>query len=188
MGLSKLMLPHGYQMDEDKIKEIEVIEQETIDYLPKQRLSKIKRMGKLGLDLLERDLKEGAINPLDVKITVKYLESLISSLKRNTLDDLALEESTKYGKTFEYLGTTITRSEGAARFNYAGCQEIVDLEAQLKNRKEVYKKAYEFVVEGTGVATTEEVNGELVQCWIDENGQSLRLPEKNYSKASLRIK
>ena len=87
-------------------------------------------------------VKEGEIDPLKAIIVLKEIEKKAKEYK-SKIDDIALEEITKYGRGgTEIDGYNISSRSAAGRWDFKHITEIQNLEKQLKELKEKHKSAY----------------------------------------------
>ena len=68
-------------------------------------------------------LEAGTINPLKLKLQLKWIEKLTENL-HSKLNDAALKEAEKYGKTFDMNGFKVEQVEAGIKYAYAGCGDI----------------------------------------------------------------
>lgn len=97
----------------------------------------------------------GNIDPLALKVRLKWLEKLIDAIDK-PIKDSAMKEAAKYGKKFEYKNFIIEEMESGTSYDYSQDAICVELEAKLKERKEFLKalKSPIDVVDSDGVVTT----------------------------------
>jgi hypothetical protein len=83
-------------------------------------------------------------NPLEVAENIKVMETLIDAVKGDKrFKDYALEELTKYGKSFTSArGVKLEVAEVGGRYDYTTCNDpfIIEYEKMLKERQEFLKK------------------------------------------------
>jgi len=85
---------------------------------------------------------EGEIDPLKAVIVLKEIEKKAKEYKC-MIDDLALDEITKYGRGgTEIEGYSVSVRSSAGRWDFKHIKDITDLENQLKELKEKHKGAY----------------------------------------------
>lgn len=65
-------------------------------------------------------LDNGEVNPLDLRLAFKAVDSLGEKIKKK-LDECTLEEGSKYPKTFEYKGGEFTQMEAGTKYDYSEC-------------------------------------------------------------------
>jgi len=115
------------------------------------------------IKLLEDQVLQGNLNPLEAFIMLKKLEDLAKEVKKK-IKDLAIEEISKYNnesKTgVEMLGASITLKKSAGRWNYDHIAEVVNLEYDLKMLKQKHQSAYKAHERGEAVVDTD--TGEIV--------------------------
>tara|TARA_R100000655_G_scaffold31221_1_gene62655 strand:- start:1315 stop:1731 length:417 start_codon:yes stop_codon:yes gene_type:complete len=85
---------------------------------------------------------EGEIDPLKAVIVLKEIEKKAKEYKC-MIDDIALDEITKYGRGgTEIDGYSVSVRSSAGRWDFKHIKDITDLEKQLKELKEKHKAAY----------------------------------------------
>lgn len=107
--------------------------------------------------------KDGETNPLEVKLKLKALESVIKDCAAS-IDPLAREEAEKYGsKSFEAMGAKVELAETGTKYDFSECQDLeyekllnesIVLDAQLKAR-EMFLKSLKGPTELTNKDTGE---------------------------------
>jgi len=118
------------------------------------------------VDSLVSKVLSGDLNPLEVYITIKKIEEALKQAK-NHLQDLTIDEATKYGqKSFTYADTEITIKNSATRYDYSEIPEIVAKELELKALKDKHKSAIKHSIVDTDT-------GELVQPPIVKGGREI---------------
>tara|TARA_B100001094_G_C17781326_1_gene599878 strand:- start:27 stop:455 length:429 start_codon:yes stop_codon:yes gene_type:complete len=114
------------------------------------------------VDELCLPIEGGMKDPLASFVQLKKLEEIMRRVKKR-ISDLALDEACKDPrKTFEFQNAEITKKNSAGRWDFSQCQEIVQMEKDLKELKEVAKAAskidkFSLVNEETG-----EVNDKAI--------------------------
>jgi len=165
--------------------EMELQEQERDD--KKERMQLTRRQAKVFLDKITDDVTEGWINPLDAYIVFTDLKKKLEKSAK-IINELAIDESQKFGSKFEYQGYTVTNVNGRRTFDYSGCNEIVELEKQLKERKEFYKKA-KIAADSGGWSEVETLpDGTTREVFQDLNNELLVAPIISYGKSFITIK
>lgn len=109
--------------------------------------------------------KDGETNPLEVKLKLKALESIIKDCAAY-IDPLAREEAEKYGsKSFKAMGAKVELAETGTKYDYSECNDLeyskllnesMVIEAQLKAR-EMFLKSLK--------SPTELVNKDTGETW-----------------------
>lgn len=101
------------------------------------------------------EVEGGNIDPLALKVRLKWLEKLIEAIDK-PIKDSVMKEAAKYGKRFEYQNFTIEEVETGTRYDYNLDAEWVLLNHKIKSREEFLKalKAPIDVVDEDGVVTT----------------------------------
>ena len=118
----------------------------------------------LAVEALVSRVLSGDLNPLEVYITIKKVEEALKQAK-NKLQDLSIEEATKYGaKTFSFADTEITLKNSATRYDYSDIPEIVNKESELKELKEKHKAALKHEIVDTDT-------GEIIKAPIVKHGR-----------------
>ena len=123
-------------------------------------------------DISEKAI-EGHTDPLIAYAELKaYKMELEQAIK--DLEPLAIEESEKYGKSFELHGIKFERRNGATRYDFKHIEEWQNMNTEIKNFEKRCKQAL----------SSSKYGGSC----IDANGEEMPLPKVNYSKDSLIIK
>lgn len=123
---------------------------------------------------LVTDVNDGHENPLKAYALLRqWGKDIDSALKE--IEEYALLEAKKYPKTFEQYGFEFTRSEGARRFDFKGCQSWVKTSTELKEIEERLKATW-------------NLHQKIGQVASAETGEELELPVCNFGKESLTIK
>lgn len=101
------------------------------------------------VDALVGNLIVGNANPLKVHLQVKCLEDLIKQITSNpNYRELLLEESMKFGKSFEFQNAKFEIKEAGVKYDYSKTndpiilkllQEQEELEAKIKERQTFLK-------------------------------------------------
>ena len=103
---------------------------------------------------------DGHSDPLIAYAELKaYKQEIEEALKE--LEPIALEESEKYGKSFELHGIKFERRNGATRYDFKHIERWQDLNTQLKNFEKSSKQALAASKQGAHYV---DGNGEEVQC------------------------
>jgi len=85
---------------------------------------------------------EGEVDPLKAVVVLKEIEKKAKEYK-SKIDDLALDEVSKYGAEGASVdGYNVKSRASAGRWDFKHITEITDLEKQLKELKEKHKGAY----------------------------------------------
>lgn len=111
-------------------------------------------------------IQQGEVNPLELKLKVRAMESVLETIKP-ILDKAARDEAETFGaKSFERLGAKVELFEAATKYDYSMCNddEYKDLLVEQEKLKLKIKKREEFlksidgkmtlVIEGTGEVVT----------------------------------
>jgi len=154
---------------------MEIILNDTNESKQQQIVSR-KRTGKMYLDDVVRQVKQGNIPACFAALQIKQLEKdfkrTLSEIEEEAKDELRGVTSYTYGD-FQ-----LKFKEGSRTIDYSGCDEIVVMEKHLKSVKEKYKAALEGVEKGNTVL----LEGHY---FADQNGEQLPLPTHKYNKSSI---
>lgn len=75
-------------------------------------------------DQIIQAVKEGEINPLQVRIWIKTMEEIIERVKKETSEN-QLREADKWSEQkFLYLGATIEKADVKTEYDYSVCGDI----------------------------------------------------------------
>lgn len=75
-------------------------------------------------DQIIQAVKEGEINPLQVRIWIKTMEEIIERVKKETGKN-QLREAEKWSEQkFQYLGATIEKADVKTEYDYSVCGDI----------------------------------------------------------------
>ena len=114
--------------------------------------------------IIEKQVLQGDINPLDAFVQLKKLEELSKTIKKN-IKELALEEIAKYSNEakagIDMYGANVSIKNSAGRWSYDHIQEIKDLENNLKELKKRHQEAYKADKRGESIVDSE--TGEIIQ-------------------------
>lgn len=122
--------------------------------------------------------KNGNISLLDVVINLRqkrqFFEEILGEMKKweKSNEDLIQNEALQYEN--KYKGASFEFRSGGKIFDYKGIKEIDELEKELKNKKELYKTAWENKQKGLLAVT--------------EDGEELQLPNIRYRAGSMIVK
>lgn len=81
------------------------------------------------------ELESGNISALDVLLNIKGFENVLKDIK-DKLDELALNEASKYEKTFNYRNAELQIKESGTKWDYSNCGDI-KLNFILKNEESI---------------------------------------------------
>ena len=116
---------------------------------------------------------EGSVDPLIAYADLKdYKREIDQAIK--DIEHIALEESEKYGKSFELHGIKFERRNGATRYDFKHIEQWQMMHQSLKNFEMQSKQALAALKHGAN--------------YIYENGEQIPLPKITYTKDSLIIK
>lgn len=135
-----------------------------------------KRTAKMFLDDVVRQVEQGNLPARFAVLQIKQLQKLFAQTLSD-LEEMAKEElvGTDYYIWGDYK---ITRREGAIRYDFSECEEVVTMEKHLKELKDKYIAAHKGVESGATVT----LEGHK---FVDGNGEVLQLPKKKYNKSSI---
>lgn len=109
-------------------------------------------------------VKEGRVNPLDLRIQMAGLEKAIEMIKDNIKSE-ALTEFNKHGKSATLNGFRIDTAELGTKYNYAGCgdtvwsrynSEVEDAVERRSNREKMLKTLTE------PITVADDFTGEII--------------------------
>lgn len=116
---------------------------------------------------------QGNTDPLLAYAELKaYKMELDQAIK--DLEPAAIEESEKYGKSFELHGIKFERRNGATRYDFKHIEEWQNMNTLIKNFEKSSKQALGALKNGFN--------------YIDGNGEEIPLPKVTYNKDSLIVK
>lgn len=135
-----------------------------------------KRTANLFLDDVVRQVTQGNLPARFAVLQIKQLQKLFAQTLSD-LEEMAKEElvGTDY---YMYGDYKITRREGAVRYDFTECEEVVTMEKHLKELKDKYIAAHKGVESGATVTLEDHK-------FVDGNGEVLQLPKKKYNKSSI---
>lgn len=81
------------------------------------------------------ELESGNISALDILLNVKGFENVLKDIK-DKLDELALNEASKYEKTFNYRNAELQIKEAGTKWDYSNCGDV-KLNFILKNEEDI---------------------------------------------------
>lgn len=108
------------------------------------------------------------VNPLDLHLQVKCLESILKQLKdHEDYKRAIMDESGKYpGKKFTYRHAEITKTEVGTEYNYLACGDPVydRLHADASGANDKLKEREKFLrsIPECGVTVTDQLTGETI--------------------------
>jgi|TARA_R110000823_G_scaffold215475_1_gene345080 hypothetical protein len=176
----------GFNANEIKVQEME--HQANLEIQDKTTRIKEKRADFSSfLDMVVLNVEEGWVNPLIAYSEMENIKKKLDSSSKKVKQG-AINEAQQYGKTFDFNGFVIENFNGRKTFDYSQCQEIVELEAKLKARKEFYKKA-KIAADAGGWSDIETLpDGSTRQVFQDENNELLVAPIIKYSAEYITLK
>lgn len=132
----------------------------------------MSKSGNLFLELREQAIN-GEIDPLIAYGQAKQMKSENDAALAE-IEALALDEASKYEKTFELHGFKFERRNGATRYSFKHIPKWNELTKSVKEFESKSKQALK--ASESGIQTA------------DENGEEIPLPEVTHSKDSLVVK
>jgi len=130
-------------------------------------------MNILNIDQLAQDVLEGIEDPLKAYgIAKDFLKKATEALK--LIEEAALEEASKYEKTFDYQDFKFEQRNGSKRFDFKHIKEWADKKAELSDVEKKYKAAYNSFQNNLNSVT--------------EDGEVIELPKVSQGKDSLIVK
>ena len=113
---------------------------------------------------------QGVTDPLIAYSELKeYKREIDQAIK--DIEPIALEESEKYGKSFELHGIKFERRNGATRYDFKHIEQWQMMHQDLKKFEMQSKQALAAMKHGAN--------------YIDEHGEQIPVPKVTYSKDSL---
>lgn len=113
---------------------------------------------------------QGMTDPLIAYAELKeYKREIDQAIK--DIEPIALEESEKYGKSFELHGIKFERRNGATRYDFKHIEQWQMMHQDLKKFEMQSKQALAALKNGAN--------------YIDEHGEQIPVPKVTYSKDSL---
>jgi hypothetical protein len=113
---------------------------------------------------------QGMTDPLIAYAELKQFKREIDQALKD-IEPIALEESDKYGKSFELHGIKFERRNGATRYDFKHIEQWQMMHQELKNFEMQSKQALAAMKHGAN--------------YIDENGEQIPVPKITYAKDSL---
>lgn len=105
---------------------------------------------------LNEGVDNGELKALEVFAVYKKLEKIFDEAKKK-VEETAMDEATKYDKTFVIAGVEFTSKEGSKSLNYSEDFLIKDLNEKLKQRQDLIKVATaskEAIYDADGIEVT----------------------------------
>lgn len=119
---------------------------------------------------IANNVLQGMTDPLIAYAELKeYKREIEQAIK--DIEPIALEESEKYGKSFELHGIKFERRNGAVRYDFKHIEQWQMLHQELKNFETSSKQALAALKYGAN--------------YIDENGEKVPVPKLTYTKDTL---
>ncbi len=113
---------------------------------------------------------QGMTDPLIAYAELKEFKREIDQAIKD-IEPIALEESEKYGKSFELHGIKFERRNGATRYDFKHIEQWQMMHQDLKKFEMQSKQALAAMKNGAN--------------YIDEHGEQIPVPKVTYSKDSL---
>jgi hypothetical protein len=131
----------------------------------------------LNISQLAQDVWDGNESPLKAyAIAKEYLKQATEALK--AIEEAALEEASKYDKTFEAEGFKFERRNGARQWSFKTVKEWsekkLEQKQELKEIEDKYKSVYKSFE--SGITS------------VDDFGEVMQLPDVTYKKDVLIVK
>lgn len=104
-------------------------------------------------------VKNGELNPLDAYIILKELEKVLRD-SIVEINEYAVEEAKKYGKSFDYKNASITVKPDAGRWDFSHIEKWKSTKEKLKELEDAAKSAYNAKGKDLLIAS---VDGELIE-------------------------
>ncbi len=111
-------------------------------------------------DVIENSVNlilSGELNPIQAEITLRSMELIIDAIRKNQqVKSLTLEETAKYGKSFEFMGAKIENAQKTT-YDFSECGDEIynDLKEQEKKLKEQIKIREQIIKSGVDASTGE---------------------------------
>jgi RecA-family ATPase len=109
-------------------------------------------------------VEAGEINPLSLKIRLKWFEKLIEAIDK-PIRDAVMNEAMKFEKSFEKDGFKIEQAEVGTKYDYSNCNDptLNDLNERLDKLTQQKKDRETFLKSINGhVEVPDEMTGEMV--------------------------
>lgn len=119
------------------------------------------------------DVEKGEESPLEALANLKELESNMKDAIKFVME-YAVDEATKYEKTFNLKDHQFTLVNGRRTFSFKNIQEWDTINKQKKSCEDKYKQLWMSAQNG-------------VTC-ITDDGEVIELPKVTYSSASVSVK
>jgi hypothetical protein len=104
------------------------------------------------------EVESGTLNPLDLKVQIKFLQTCLDKIDKATKDSFTSEAS-KYGKEFEFKGYKVTEVEAGVNYDYSNDIEWSRLSKLLKERETFLKTLKE------PLEVLDSETGEITKCY-----------------------
>lgn len=103
------------------------------------------------------EVESGNINPIELKIRLKWIERLIDAIDK-PIKDAVLREASKFGKRFEHNGFRIEETETGTSYDYSNDVIWNTLKEKIKEREAFLKTLKE------PLSIVDEETGEITIC------------------------
>jgi uncharacterized alpha-E superfamily protein len=93
-------------------------------------------------------ISEGTVNPLSIHLQVKCLEDMLKQLTSSKeYKSLVLDESEKYGKSFEFQNAKFDIREMGVKYDFSNCNDplLAEMEAKIEVLNKEIKSRQEFL-------------------------------------------
>jgi len=143
-----------------------------------QQIITRKRTGKMFLDDLVRQVKQGNVPAtfvaLQLKQFMKEFNTCLSKIDEQAKEELVGTEHYIYGDH------KLIFRQGSKTVDYSEVDEVVLMETHLKQLKSKYKAALDGVEKGNTVVQPDH-------CFVDSDGEIKKLPKWKYNKSSINL-
>jgi len=126
----------------------------------------------MNIEKLISDALNGDADPLDAFISLRTIKKQVEDALKQ-VEDAAMIEAAKYGKSFEHNGYKIGLKDGSKRFTYKGVEAWDDVEAQKKKIEELLKMSW--------------ANNEKGIQSVTDDGEVIPVPKVSYGKSSITL-
>ena len=126
----------------------------------------------MNIEKLISDALNGDASPLDAFISLRSMKKQVEDAIKE-IEDAAIIEADKYGKSFEHNGYKIGLRDGSKRFTYKGIIDWDKADAEKKKVEEMLKMSW-------------ESNEKGIQS-ITDDGEVIPVPKVSYGKSSITL-
>ena len=124
------------------------------------------------IEILSEKALNGDADPLDTFILLRDMKKKIEDALKQ-VEDAAIIEAAKYGKSFEHNGYKIGLRDGSKRFTYKGIIDWDKADADKKKVEEMLKMSW-------------ASNEKGIQS-ITDDGEVIPVPKVSYGKSSITL-